>query len=376
MPGPLSALKVIEFAGIGPAPMAGMLLADLGGHFGPRGLLSPEIGAVPWEARRVGRPVKWTCERSEAFLSDYQARDLFCTAELALDAEGNFLAMRGSNLSNVGSVPSNYGQLKKGVEIMTSLYRVPCAHFRARGVVSNTMLTRPYRSSGRPEAMYVIERLIDLAARDRWLELMMASIREQDLPQTVADYLERFLGDIATFRADFRDQYYGLVGAVGDDVDGPPLVTSGLIDPGVCHWGSRPVRFAHHRYDAPRVDLARLSPEMLRWATQRLVPKILVANQTRVIEAVVDREGAWLPGVAVPLVKEHMRHETANVVLPAEPEHLIKHLRERGGEGVRMNLNFLGEALLGDAIGEVADDIEVVADEEVGEPLLTTQIGK
>ena len=65
----------------------------------------------------------------------------------------------------------------------------------------------------------------------------------------------RTLGDVATFTADFRDQYYGLVGAVGDDVDGPPLVTSGLIDPGVCHWGSRPVRFAHHRYDAPRVDL-------------------------------------------------------------------------------------------------------------------------
>ena len=149
-----------------PADDVRVLMDDIGGNFGTRGMIYPEFGAVTWAARRVGRPVKWTCERSEAFLSDYQARDLAVTAELALDAEGNFLAMRGSNLSNVGACPSNYGPLKKGVEIMTSLYRVPCAHFKARGVVSNTMLTRPYRSSGRPEVMYVMERLIDIAARD------------------------------------------------------------------------------------------------------------------------------------------------------------------------------------------------------------------
>ena len=117
--------------------------------------------------------------------------------------------------------------------------------------------------------------------------------------RTVAPYVGPVLGDIATFTADFRDQYYGLVGAVGDDLEGPPLVTSGLIDPGVCHWGSRPVRFAKQRYRAPRVALDRLSPALQRWAEQRLVPKILIANQTRVIEAVHDREGAWLPGVPV-----------------------------------------------------------------------------
>jgi hypothetical protein len=107
------------------------------------------------------------------------------------------------------------------------------------------------------------------------------------------------LGEIATFTADFRDQYYGLVGAVGDDVDGPPLVTAGLIDPGVCHWGARPVRFAKQRFAAPRVALERLSPALQQWAAQRLVPKILIANQTRVIEAVHDPVGAWLPSVPV-----------------------------------------------------------------------------
>jgi SAM-dependent methyltransferase len=107
------------------------------------------------------------------------------------------------------------------------------------------------------------------------------------------------LGDVATFTSDFRDQYYGLVGAVGDEVDGPPLVTSGLIDPGVCRWGEKPVRFAKQQFSAPRVALERLSPSLQRWAHQRLVPKILIANQTAVIEAVYDAEGAWLPGVPV-----------------------------------------------------------------------------
>ena len=149
-----------------PAAAVRVTMGDVGGNFGTRGMIYPEFALVAWAARRVGHPVKWTCDRSEAFLSDYQARDLAVTAELALDADGNFLAMRGSHISNQGSHPSNYGPLKKGVEIMSSLYRVPAAHFHARAVVSNPMLTRPYRSAGRPEVMYVMERLIDIAARD------------------------------------------------------------------------------------------------------------------------------------------------------------------------------------------------------------------
>ncbi|MDO8362681.1 MAG: N-6 DNA methylase [Actinomycetota bacterium] len=107
------------------------------------------------------------------------------------------------------------------------------------------------------------------------------------------------LGDIAAFTADFRDQYYGLIGAVGDDVHGPPLITSGLIEPGRCLWGERPVRFAKQQFQAPRVAVERLSPALQRWAATRLVPKILIANQTRRIEAVLDAEGAWLPSVPV-----------------------------------------------------------------------------
>ncbi len=142
-----------------------MVMHDVGGNFGTRGASNPEFALVCWAARRVGRPVKWTCERTEAFLSDYQARDLACDAELALDAQGNFLALRGDNMVNNGAYVIAYGPLQKGVEIMSSIYHVPTVHFRARAVLTNTGMTRPYRSSGRPEAMFVMERLIDLAAR-------------------------------------------------------------------------------------------------------------------------------------------------------------------------------------------------------------------
>jgi carbon-monoxide dehydrogenase large subunit len=142
-----------------------MVMHDVGGNFGTRGASNPEFALVCWAARRVGRPVKWTCERSEAFLCDYQARDLTCDAELALDAAGNFLALRGDNMVNNGAYPIAFGPLQKGVEIMSSIYHIPAVHFRARAVLTNTASTRPYRSSGRPEAMFVMERLIDLAAR-------------------------------------------------------------------------------------------------------------------------------------------------------------------------------------------------------------------
>lgn len=160
---------------------------------------------------------------------------------------------------------------------------------------------------------------------------------------TVAPHDGAVLGDIARFSVDFRDQYYGLVGAVGDDLAGPPLITSGLIEPGECLWGRRPVRFAKQRYAAPRVALERLSPALRKWAGERLVPKILVANQTRVIEAVHDPRGEWLPGVPVitcitdqpervlavlnsPGALEWVRHHAAGSGLSAESVRLSPRL--------------------------------------------------
>ena len=142
-----------------------VLAQDIGGNFGTRGMSYPEFAVVLWASRRLGRPVKWICERSESFLSDYQARDLSSKAELALDDQGVFLGLRGDNISNLGAFTVNFQPLQKGAEIMSSIYRMPAAYVRARAALTNTAPTRPYRSAGRPEVMYIMERLIDLAAR-------------------------------------------------------------------------------------------------------------------------------------------------------------------------------------------------------------------
>jgi carbon-monoxide dehydrogenase large subunit len=138
---------------------------DVGGNYGTRNSSYPEYSLVVWAARRLGRPVKWTGDRREMFLTDYQARDLVSTMELALDAEGRFLALRGTNTSNVGAHAVTFVPLNKGRELSTTVYRLPVAAVRGRAVHSNTAPLSAYRSAGRPQVMFVMERLIDLAAR-------------------------------------------------------------------------------------------------------------------------------------------------------------------------------------------------------------------
>jgi aerobic carbon-monoxide dehydrogenase large subunit len=138
---------------------------DVGGNFGTRNSCYPESVLVAWAARRLGCPVKWCADRHEAFLADYHGRDLAVQSELALAPDGRFLALRSSNTSNLGAHVVHFGPLNKGMAIATTVYDVPVVSLRGRAVVTNTSPTTPYRSSGRPEVMFVIERLIDLAAR-------------------------------------------------------------------------------------------------------------------------------------------------------------------------------------------------------------------
>ncbi len=107
------------------------------------------------------------------------------------------------------------------------------------------------------------------------------------------------LGDLCDATAGFRDEYYGLVPHVADGGDGAPLVTAGLVDPGVCHWGRRPSRFAGRAFARPTVDVGGLPPDgrAARWVAANGAPKIVVATQTRVIEAAVDRHGRWVASV-------------------------------------------------------------------------------
>jgi carbon-monoxide dehydrogenase large subunit len=141
-----------------------VLSYDVGGNFGTRNRVFVEFGLVLWAAGLLHRPVKYTATRSECFLSDYQGRDLVTKVELALRKDGRFLAIRATNISNVGARCVSLSPLSKGAGLITGSYDIPAATLRAVATYTNTMPTQAYRSSGRPEVTFAIERLVDIAA--------------------------------------------------------------------------------------------------------------------------------------------------------------------------------------------------------------------
>lgn len=155
--------------GIDPAALR-VVSMDVGGNFGSRNRVFVEFALVLWAARKLGRPVKYAASRSEAFLSDYQGRDLVSTVSLALSAAGKFLALKADNLSNVGARCVSLSPLSKGSGLITGSYDIPVASLRSRAVFTNTMPTTPYRSSGRPEVTYALERLVDIAAAEMGID--------------------------------------------------------------------------------------------------------------------------------------------------------------------------------------------------------------
>src|SRR5262250_37954 len=150
-----------------------VIAGDVGGAFGTKGWQYAEHRLVLWAARKLGRPVKWQCERREAIPADEHARDNVSDAELALDADGRFLALRVRTLANVGAYVSSDRNLLatfSNIATLVGVYTFPAAHVQVTSVLSNTNSTAPYRGAGRPEATYVIERLIDDAARELGLD--------------------------------------------------------------------------------------------------------------------------------------------------------------------------------------------------------------
>ena len=150
-----------------------VIAGDIGGGFGTKGWQYPEHRLVLWAARKLGRPVKWACERHEAIPADEHARDNISDAELALDAEGRFLALRVRTIANLGAYISSDRNLLasfSNVVTLVGVYTIPAAHVQVTGVLTNCNSTAPYRGAGRPEAIYVLERLIDDAARELGLD--------------------------------------------------------------------------------------------------------------------------------------------------------------------------------------------------------------
>jgi carbon-monoxide dehydrogenase large subunit len=151
-----------------PASRIHLVAPDVGGGFGAKNFLYPEWVLVLFAARRLHRPVKWVSDRNEDFLSSAQGRDNLTRARLALDAEGRFLALDVSTLANMGAYISSAGpgpSTNSSSTAMGGVYAIPAVFMDVRGVFTNTVPIDAYRGAGKPEANYVIERLIDLAAR-------------------------------------------------------------------------------------------------------------------------------------------------------------------------------------------------------------------
>ena len=142
---------------------------DVGGGFGSKIYLYAEETALVWASKHVGRPIKWTAERSEAFLSDAHGRDHVTSAELALDKDGKFLALRVYTTANMGAYLSTFASCIPTILYATLLagqYTTPAIYCEVQAVFTNTAPVDAYRGAGRPEAAYVVERLVETAARE------------------------------------------------------------------------------------------------------------------------------------------------------------------------------------------------------------------
>ncbi len=154
---------------------------DVGGAFGMKDGIFPEQVLVLWASKRVGRPVRWQCERGEAFLADHHARDNVSTAELALDSGGKFLALRVTTTANLGAYLNVHGPHSSTNNLggLAGTYTNPHIYSAVTGVLTNTSPTAPYRGAGRPEASFAIESVIDVAARDMGID--RAELRRRNM---------------------------------------------------------------------------------------------------------------------------------------------------------------------------------------------------
>ena len=169
----LERLILSAFVGLAPEHKLRVVSPDVGGGFGSKIFVYPEETAAAWAARRIGRPVKWTADRSEAFLSDAHGRDHLTRAELAMDDNGVFLGLRVRTRANLGAYLSTFGSSVPTFlygTLLAGQYRTPAIHVEVEGVYTNTAPVDAYRGAGRPEATYVVERMVETAARDMGLD--------------------------------------------------------------------------------------------------------------------------------------------------------------------------------------------------------------
>ena len=162
-----------------------IITPDVGGGFGMKLFLYPEQVLTCYAARKLGRPVKWASERTEAFLSDSHGRDNITLGELAVDKDGIFLALRTRNVANMGAYLSNYAPYiptSAGTGVLASVYGFKAVYANVIGVFTNTVPVDAYRGAGRPEANYLVERLVDAVAREMKIDRVALRRRNMVTP--------------------------------------------------------------------------------------------------------------------------------------------------------------------------------------------------
>ena len=175
-----------------PAHRIHVIARDVGGGFGTKGGLYPEEVLVLWAAKRLGRPVKWVSDRSEAFLADFNGRDQLAEAEMAFDRNQKILALRVTNFHNLGCQigPSGGHPPLVGSRMLSGVYDIPTMYVKIHGVLTHTRTLTTYRGAGRPEATYLVERTLEAAAREMRvdpIELRRRNlIRPEQMPYTTA----------------------------------------------------------------------------------------------------------------------------------------------------------------------------------------------
>ncbi len=162
-------LVISAFVGIAPENKLRVVAPDVGGGFGSKIFIYPEEVVCLWASRKVGRPVKWTCDRSEAFVCDAHGRDHVTHAEMAFDADNRITAIRVKTVANLGAYMSTFSSSVPTylyATLLSGQYNVPAIYCEVDAVYTNTVPVDAYRGAGRPEATFVVERLIEVAARE------------------------------------------------------------------------------------------------------------------------------------------------------------------------------------------------------------------
>jgi len=174
-------LVIAAFVGMAPEHKLRVIAPDVGGGFGSKIFIYPEEVVCLWAARKVKRPVKWTSDRSEAFLTDAHGRDHVTHAEMALDASGKILALRAKTIANLGAYMSTFSSSVPTylyATLLSGQYDIPSIYCEVDAVYTNTAPVDAYRGAGRPEATFVVERLVEVAARQ--MDLDPADLRRRN----------------------------------------------------------------------------------------------------------------------------------------------------------------------------------------------------